>query len=224
MRILVALLLSLPLAAPGPARAAGPAPQTEEQKTLYAAGAAMAQSVAAWHLAPEQAAFLVQGFSDAVSGGRLAVDLDEMRPEIQAFARARATAGAAAERKAAEPFLARAAAEKGARKTASGLVFTEIAAGTGATPGPEDRVKVHYHGTLIDGTVFDSSVQRGQPAAFQVKKVIPCWTEGLQLMKVGGKARFVCPDGIAYGDRGAPPRIKPGATLVFEVELLAIEP
>jgi len=97
-----------------------------------------------------------------------------------------------------------------------------IKAGTGPTPKPSDTVKVHYHGTLTDGTVFDSSVQRGQPATFQLSGIIPCWKEGLQLMKVGGKSRLVCPPELAYGDRGAPPRIKPGATLVFEVELLEI--
>jgi FKBP-type peptidyl-prolyl cis-trans isomerase FkpA/FKBP-type peptidyl-prolyl cis-trans isomerase FklB len=83
-------------------------------------------------------------------------------------------------------------------------------------------VRVHYHGTLIDGTVFDSTVQRGQPTTFPLKGVIKCWTEGVQRMRVGGKSRLVCPPQIAYGDRGSPPRIKPGATLVFEVELLDI--
>ena len=85
-----------------------------------------------------------------------------------------------------------------------------------------DKVKVHYHGTLIDGTVFDSSVERKQPIDFALNGVIPCWTEGVQMMKVGGKARLVCPSEIAYGDNGAPPKIKPGATLVFDVELLEI--
>ena len=83
-------------------------------------------------------------------------------------------------------------------------------------------MKVHYHGTLPDGSVFDSSVEREQPATFPLNGVIKCWTEGVQLMKVGGKSRLVCPSEIAYGDRGAPPRIKPGATLIFEVELLEI--
>jgi FKBP-type peptidyl-prolyl cis-trans isomerase FkpA/FKBP-type peptidyl-prolyl cis-trans isomerase FklB len=83
-------------------------------------------------------------------------------------------------------------------------------------------VKVHYHGTLTDGTVFDSSVQRGQPATFPLSGVIKCWTEGVQEIKVGGKSKLVCPSDIAYGDRGSPPKIKPGATLVFEVELLEI--
>ena len=104
------------------------------------------------------------------------------------------------------------------------MVITTLKPGTGPSPKATDKVKVHYHGTLTDGTVFDSSVQRGQPATFALNSVIKCWTEGVQQMKVGGKSRLVCPADVAYGDRGAPPRIKPGATLVFEVELLEIVP
>ena len=97
-----------------------------------------------------------------------------------------------------------------------------IKAGTGASPKVTDRVKVHYHGTLTDGTVFDSSLQRNEPATFPLNGVIPCWTEAVQLMKVGGKSRLVCPANIAYGDRGSPPVVRPGATLIFDVELLEI--
>lgn len=104
-----------------------------------------------------------------------------------------------------------------------GLRITHITEGEGPSPGPTDVVRVHYHGTFPDGTVFDSSVQRGEPARFPLNRVIPCWTQGLQQMKVGGKAELVCPPGIAYGERGAPPRIPPNATLHFEVELLGIE-
>ena len=129
---------------------------------------------------------------------------------------------AALSRNACPDFFSVAAAETGARKTASGLIVIPIKAGTGASPAATDKVKVHYHGTLIDGTVFDSSVVRKEPATFPLNGVIPCWTEGVQLMKVGGKSKLVCPAALAYGDRGAPPRIKPGATLVFEVELLEI--
>lgn len=129
---------------------------------------------------------------------------------------------AAAEKKAGEAVVAKAAAEPGAIKTPSGAVVTILRPGTGPSPKPTDKVKVHYHGTLTDGTVFDSSVQRGEPATFPVNGVIKCWTEGLQQLKVGGKARLVCPADTAYGDRGAPPRIKPGATLLFEVELLEV--
>lgn len=105
----------------------------------------------------------------------------------------------------------------------SGLVITEVTAGSGPSPSATDRVRVHYHGTFPDGKVFDSSVERGQPAVFPLNRVIPCWTEGLQRMQVGGKANLVCPAAIAYGPRGAPPRIPANATLHFEVELLGIE-
>ena len=107
--------------------------------------------------------------------------------------------------------------------TASGLQITHLAVGDGASPKATDRVQVHYHGTFEDGSVFDSSVDRGAPAVFPLNRVIRCWTEGLQLMKVGGKAKLVCPPDIAYGARGAPPRIPGNATLHFEVELLAIQ-
>ncbi|MBY0314485.1 MAG: FKBP-type peptidyl-prolyl cis-trans isomerase [Bdellovibrionales bacterium] len=115
-----------------------------------------------------------------------------------------------------------AAKEAGAQKTESGLIYRETQAGTGETPKATDKVKVHYHGTLRDQTVFDSSRDRGTPATFPLNGVIPCWTEGVQKMKVGGKATLVCPADIAYKDRGAPPVIKPGAALKFEVELLEI--
>ena len=109
----------------------------------------------------------------------------------------------------------------GAKQLPSGLIYTEITPGTGAQPGPTDKVKVHYHGTLRDGSVFDSSVQRGTPAEFPLNRVIACWTEGVGMMKVGGKSKLVCPPDIAYGDRGSQ-TIKGGAVLIFEVELLDI--
>lgn len=220
----LAVAVAFALAEAASAQSSRPAPQTDDQKALYAAGAVLAQNISGWTLEPDEVAFVVQGLEDAASGRKLAVDLDEARPKIQAFAQSRQGAAAATEKKAAEPFLAKAAGEKGAKKTASGLILSELKAGAGPSPKAEDKVKVHYHGTLIDGTVFDSSVDRGEPVTFPLKGVIPCWTEGLQLMKVGEKARLVCPSDIAYGDRGSPPKIKPGATLVFEVDLLAIEP
>jgi FKBP-type peptidyl-prolyl cis-trans isomerase FkpA len=119
-------------------------------------------------------------------------------------------------------YLEKAAAEPGAVKTESGLVYRELKPGAGASPGPADVVKVHYRGTLVDGKEFDSSYQRNEPIEFPLNRVIQCWTEGVQKMKVGGKSQLVCPSSIAYGDRGAPPDIPGGATLIFEVELLAI--
>ena len=110
-----------------------------------------------------------------------------------------------------------------AKPGGSGLVVEQLVEGEGPSPKATDTVRVHYHGTFSDGRVFDSSVERGQPARFPLNRVIPCWTEGLQQMKVGGKAKLTCPPGIAYGARGMPPRIPPNATLYFEVELIGIE-
>ena len=105
----------------------------------------------------------------------------------------------------------------------SGVKFAHIVMGTGASPKASDSVKVHYRGTLPDGKEFDSSYKRNAPATFPLNRVIPCWTEGVQKMKVGGKARLTCPPATAYGEKGAGTAVPPNATLVFEVELLAIE-
>ena len=118
----------------------------------------------------------------------------------------------------------KAAAEKGAVKTESGMVYRSLTDGKGASPKETDVVRVHYKGTLSDGKEFDSSYKRGQPTEFPLNRVIKCWTEGVQRMKVGGKAKLTCPPSLAYGDKGAGGTIPPNATLQFEVELLAIKP
>jgi FKBP-type peptidyl-prolyl cis-trans isomerase FkpA len=115
-----------------------------------------------------------------------------------------------------------AAKEPGAQTTASGLVYRSMQDGKGASPGASDKVKVHYRGTFLDGKEFDSSYKRNAPIEFPLSGVIPCWTEGVQKMKVGGKAKLTCPAAIAYGSRGAGGVIPPNATLQFEVELLGI--
>jgi FKBP-type peptidyl-prolyl cis-trans isomerase FkpA len=117
---------------------------------------------------------------------------------------------------------AAAAQEPSAKVTASGMVYRSLKDGTGASPKASDTVKVHYRGTLPDGKEFDSSYKRNEAIEFPLSRVIPCWTEGVQLMKVGGKAKLTCPPATAYGDRGAGGVIPPKATLLFEVELLAI--
>ena len=114
-----------------------------------------------------------------------------------------------------------AAKEKGAQVTASGLVYLSLKEGSGSQPKADEVVKVHYRGTFPGGKEFDSSYSRGEPTSFPLNRVIPCWTEGVQLMKVGGKARLTCPASIAYGSRGAGP-IPPNATLQFEIELLGV--
>jgi FKBP-type peptidyl-prolyl cis-trans isomerase FkpA len=123
-----------------------------------------------------------------------------------------------------QSYLDKAAAQPGAVKTASGLVYRELKAGSGASPKASDTVKVNYRGTLENGTEFDSSYKRNAPVSFPLNQVIPCWTEGVQKMKVGGKSQLVCPASIAYGKEGRPPVIPGGATLTFEIELLGIGP
>lgn len=205
-----------------PAAASAVEPKTDDEKTLYAMGIVMGRNLTPLGLSEADLEMLKLGMADEALGKEKKVKLEEFGPKIQAFAQARAGAIAAKEKQASEAFLATAASAKGAQKKPSGLIYTEVLAGTGASPTATDTVKVHYTGKLVDGTVFDSSVQRGEPAEFRVGGVIPCWQEGVQLMKKGGKAQLVCPSDIAYGDAGSPPQIKPGATLVFDVELLDI--
>lgn len=202
----------------------GTGAQTEEDKTFYALGAAVARSIAPFDLTEAELKQVQAGFADSALKKPLTVNVQDYIPKLQELQTTRMAAAAEKEKTAGEAYLTKAAGEPGAKKTESGLVYSEIKAGTGPSPAATDTVNVHYHGTLPDGKVFDSSVQRNQPATFQLNGVIPCWTEGVQMMKVGGKSKLVCPSAIAYGDQGTPDgSIKPGSTLVFEVELLGIE-
>lgn len=210
------LLLTTPLSA------ASPDPVNDDQKTLYALGLAISQSLGSFSLSETELDMVKNGITDGVLKRPQKVDLQTFGPKIQQLQQSRVTVAAESEKKAGAAFMSKAASEKGATKTESGVVITTIKPGTGAAPKATDTVKVHYHGTLTDGTVFDSSVKRGEPATFPLNKVIKCWTEGVQQIKVGGKSRLVCPSNLAYGDGGSPPIIKPGSTLVFEVELLDI--
>ena len=196
--------------------------KSDEQKTLYALGLIVGQNLAGFNLSAADLETVKAGITDSVLKKEPKVDLPAFGPKIQGLQNTRAAVVAAVEKKAGQAFADKAAADKNTTKTASGLVITTLKAGAGAAPKATDRVKVHYHGTFIDGSVFDSSVQRGEPITFTLNGVIKCWGEGVPLMKVGGKSRLVCPSDIAYGDQGRPPRIKPGTTLVFEVELLDI--
>ena len=198
------------------------APQTDEQKTLYALGANLGRNVGVFALGEEELGFVQQGFKDQALGKALEIDFNVYAPKVQELARARGKVQAEAEKQKGAAFLEEAAKGKGAVKTDSGLVFVSVTEGAGASPLASDTVQVHYRGTRIDGKEFDSSLERGQPASFPLNGVVRCWTEGLQKMKVGGKARLVCPPELAYGDRGQPPKIPGGATLLFDVELLGI--
>jgi FKBP-type peptidyl-prolyl cis-trans isomerase FkpA len=195
---------------------------TEGDKTLYALGLVISRNLSTFALNESELKHVQEGISDGTLAKAPKVDIETYGPKIQEFAKARQSAAAEGEKKVGAAFLTTAAAWPGASKKPSGIVYQEVTAGTGASPKATDQVKVHYTGSLIDGTVFDSSVTRGQPATFPLNGVIKCWTEGVQLMKVGGKAKLVCPSDLAYGDGGSPPKIKPGSTLVFDVELLEI--
>lgn len=218
-RILLTLLFlaGTPAASMAQGTAAG-----DTEKTLYALGVALSQNLAPFALTPSEVDTVNRGIKDGVLGNAEEVDVQAFAPQFQALAQERSAAVAVKEKESAQEFLSAAAETGGVERTASGLLYQELEPGTGASPKATDRVKVHYHGTLQDGTVFDSSVQRQQPATFGLNQVIPCWTEGVQMMKVGGKSKLICPSKLAYGDRGAPPKIKPGAALIFEVELLEI--
>lgn len=196
-------------------------PKTEDQKTLYAIGLVVARQFSVLSLTPEELDFVKQGLTDGVTGKTPLVDVGAYSSKIQQFANDRRNAQGEKLAAEAKQYMEKAAKEKGAVKTASGMVFIPMKEGKGTTPAASDKVKVNYRGTLVDGKEFDSSYAAGQPAEFQLDKVIKCWTEGLQMMKPGGKAKLVCPPELAYGDRGAGV-IPANATLVFEVELLDV--
>jgi FKBP-type peptidyl-prolyl cis-trans isomerase FkpA len=183
----------------------------------------MANNVRPFGLSPAEFEMVTMGLEDGVTGKEPRVELREYGPKVQEMARARVEVRAQAAKDGSRAFLVQAAREEGAVKTPSGLIFRTLKPGTGQSPTAEDTVRVHYRGALTDGTEFDSSRKRGEPVEFPLGGVIGCWTEGLQRMKVGEQAQLVCPSAIAYGDLGRPPTIPGGATLVFDVELLAIK-
>ena len=232
MRNSLAAIALLALVACSPTNSSGPAANsaaaqpgelaTDQDKTVYAIGLVLGQQVSDFKLTASEVDIVSQGFKDAVLGNEPKAALDVYGPRIQQLIQERAQAVAAAEKQASDAWVAEQAALPGAQRSASGIVIIPITEGTGANPTAESTVKVHYHGTLRDGTVFDSSVERGEPISFPLGNVISCWTEGVQKLKVGGKAKLICPSDTAYGDRGQGD-IKPGAALAFEVELLAIE-
>jgi FKBP-type peptidyl-prolyl cis-trans isomerase FkpA len=202
---------------------AGAAEMTEQQKTLYALGQVLARQAGVFSLTRAELDPVQKGFRDGVLGAKSAVDMSVYGPKIQALAEARQAAAAKKSSAAGRELLAKAASAKGAVKAPSGLVYVSLREGKGTQPASTDTVSVHYRGTLPDGTEFDSSYKRKEPTEFPLNGVIPCWTEGVQMMKVGGKARLTCPPEIAYGERGAGGVIPPNATLTFEVELISVK-
>lgn len=200
--------------------AAAPKLETEEQKTIYTLGLLLGRNIKIFNLKPEELELVKKGLADSATGAKPAVDLEAYGPKVQELAQTRLSAGTEGEKKKGQEFADKAAKEEGATKSTSGIVQKVLKAGDGKSPTAEDVVKVDYEGRLTDGTVFDSSIKRGQPAEFPLRGVIPCWTEAVQKMKVGEKDQIVCPSAVAYGDQGQPPNIPGGATLVFDVTLL----
>ena len=186
MRILLSCCLALLLITGTATLAAAPEITTDEQKTLYTLGLALSRSLGGFTLSEAELEIVKLGLTDGVLQREPKADPQLFMPKVQELQKTRTAAMAAVEHKAGEDFLAKAAAAPRATKTDSGLIITTLTPGTGAAPTADDTVRVHYHGTLIDGTVFDSSVQRGEPATFPLKGVIKCWTEGVQHMHVGG--------------------------------------
>lgn len=210
-------------AAPKPAAPKPPValvPMTDDEKIIYSLGLSISRSLGQFDLSPAELEFVKQALTDAAAG-KPAVELETWGPKIQGLGAARAGRLTLKQKEASADFLKKAATEAGASKTESGLIYRELTPGAGKSPAASDTVKVHYRGTLVDGTEFDSSYKRNEPAEFPLTGVIKCWTEGVQKMKVGGKSLLVCPSDLAYGDQGRP-GIPGGATLVFTIELLDI--
>jgi FKBP-type peptidyl-prolyl cis-trans isomerase len=218
-----------PAPAPAPADASGPL-QTPQQRSSYAIGLSMGRNLKQQDVTLDWDAFEL-GMRHALEGGTELLSEDQMMETLRSLQQemvnkqmAKREAAAAENAKQGDAFRAANQAKKGVTTLPSGLQYEVLQAGSGPKPKATDRVRVHYKGTLPDGTVFDSSYDRGEPAVFPVNAVISGWTEALQLMPVGSKWRIVLPPAIAYAERGAGNRIGPNSTLVFEVELLAIEP
>jgi FKBP-type peptidyl-prolyl cis-trans isomerase len=174
---------------------------------------------------------IVKGLRDGLGGGQALLTDEDMQATMQALQQ-QVTAQQGAKRKAigdknkieGEAYLAKNKERPGVKTTASGLQYEVLTEGTGPMPKATDSVTVNYKGTLMDGTVFDSSYDRKEPVTFVLNRVIPGWTEGVQLMKVGSKYKFYIPSALGYGERGFPPTIGPNSQLIFEVELMSIAP
>jgi len=228
--VLIALLLltfATTACAQEAAKTAPAKPESMENRASYAIGMNMGRSMKDQEV-PIDLDLLVQGIKDGLAGGETLLTDEEMQTAMQEFQQMmmkkqqdKQAAMAGENEKAADEFFATNKDKEGVVTTDSGLQYQVLTEGSGAKPTASDRVSVHYKGTLLDGTQFDSSYDRGQPATFPVSGVIPGWTEALQLMPVGSKWKLWIPPNLAYGERGQGP-IPPGSALVFEVELLSI--
>ena len=196
--------------------------ETEEEKTVYALGLLLSKQMPNFPLDERDLEFLEQGLRDGLLRREPRVSLADYAAKLPQLAETRNAALLEAETKQAQEFLESERNVDGASVSESGVVKRVLRRGAGRRPAETDTVELHYHGTLRDGTVFDSSVRRDEPVTLPLARILPCWTEAITTMEVGEKSRFVCPPELAYGERGSPPSIRPGAALAFEMELLAI--
>ena len=201
----------------------GSEPTSEEDKVFYAVGGMFGSKLKELELNETEIKMIIAGVYDSGLKRELKVEMSAYGPKVQEFFRKRLNARSGKEKQKGIEYFQNFLKTPGTRKTKSGLAYKIIEPGTGKNPTKTDVVEVHYTGTLIDGTVFDSSRERNKPVSFPLGRVIKGWTEGLQLIKKGGRVKLVIPSDLAYGDHGAPPKIPGGATLTFDVELLSIK-
>jgi len=196
-------------------------PSSEKDKIIYTIGQMYARRIDYLRLDKDETEMLLQGARDWMKDQKSQVDFEQGRLMVQGFIEERMASGAKIEKEKGKAYID-AFVKKGGKLTASGLAYEIKKPGSNMKPGPSDTVEVHYHGTFIDGTVFDSSVDRKEKANFPLDVVIRGWQEGLQLIGEGGEIRLVVPSDLAYGDRGSSPKIPGGATLVFDIQLFKV--
>ncbi len=199
-------------------------PKAENQKMMYSLGFMMGENIKKNLIIQDQDEYLAiqQGMLDSLTNKTSQVKIDDYKGPITQRYKEDGELLAKRQREAQNEFLASKKKEKGVKTLEDGILYQQVAKGKGKSPSADSAVKVHYHGTLIDGTVFDSSVSRGEPIEFALGQVIPCWRKGMQEVKVGGKAQLVCPPETAYGNRPAG-IIPPNSVLIFDVELLEVK-
>jgi FKBP-type peptidyl-prolyl cis-trans isomerase len=197
--------------------------ESERDRALYAIGTVVGKGLKGLDLSPEEFARVAAGLRDAALSQPIQASPYDHQAEIQALQAERTQRAIDKDAQGSQGYLDAIESQEGVTKTESGLLYQSLSPGTGPSPGPRDRVRVHYEGRLRSGEVFDGTRLRETAAIFPLETVIACWTEGLQKMQVGGRARIVCPPALAYGDSGYPPHVPPNSLLDFEVELIEIE-